>query len=63
MGPPGCLKKEKALTLAEEFNCATVSVGDLLDREITKKSELGKKIKDAKAKFAYGIFITLFLIY
>ena len=55
MGPPGCRKKEKALTLAEEFNYVTVSVGDLLEREISKKSELGKKIKEAKAKFAYGI--------
>ena len=54
MGPPGCRKKEKALTLAEEFAYVTVSVGDLLEKEISKKSELGKKIKESKAKFAYG---------
>ena len=54
-GPPGCRKKEKALTLAEEFNFVAMSVGDLLDREVSKKSESGKKIADAKAKFSYGI--------
>ena len=54
MGPPGCRKKEKALTLAEEFAYVTVSVGDLLEKEISKKSELGKNIKESKAKFAYG---------
>ena len=54
MGPPGCRKKEKALTLSEEFGYVTVSVGDLLDREINKKSELGKKIEESKSKFAYG---------
>jgi adenylate kinase len=54
MGPTGCRKKEKALTLAEEFNYITVSVGDLLEREISKKSELGKKIKEAQSTFTYG---------
>ena len=54
MGPPGCRKKEKALTLAEEFNYVTVSVGDLLEREISKKSELGKKIKESKSKCLCG---------
>lgn len=54
MGPTGSRKKEKALTLAEEFNYVTVSVGDLLGREISKKSELGKRIKEAQTNFAYG---------
>lgn len=53
MGPPGCRKKEKALTLAEEYGYPTVSVGDLLDREISKKSDLGKKIAAAKSKFTF----------
>lgn len=56
MGPPGCRKKEKALTLAEEFGYVTVSVGDLLDREVSKKSDHGKKIAEAKAKFISGIY-------
>ena len=54
MGPPGCRKKEKALTFAGELNYVTVSVGDLLDREVSKKSEHGKHIAEAKARFAYG---------
>lgn len=54
MGPPGCRKKEKALTLGEEFGYVTVSVGDLLDREVSKKSEVGKKIADARERFDYG---------
>jgi adenylate kinase len=54
MGPPGCRKKEKALTLAEEFQCNTVSVGDLLQKEVNKKSELGKKIEESKSRYAYG---------
>ena len=54
VGPPGSRKKEKALTLAEEFNYGTISVCDLLEREISKKSELGKKIKETKEKFSYG---------
>lgn len=60
MGPPGFRKKEKALTLNEEFKYTTISVGDLLGREINKKSEYGKKIRDAKSKFVYGnIYVTV----
>jgi adenylate kinase len=54
MGPPGCQKKEKALTLGGEFNFVTVSVGDLLDKEISKKSEYGRRIAEAKSKFGFG---------
>ena len=57
MGPPGCMKKEKGLTLAGEFNFEGVSVGDLLDNEVGKKTEQGKKIAEAKAKGAFGKFI------
>jgi adenylate kinase len=56
VGPSGSRKKEKALTLAEAFNYATISVCDLLEREVSKKSELGKKIKETKARFSYGSF-------
>lgn len=54
MGPPGFRRKEKALTLNEEFKYATISVGDLLEKEVNKKTEYGKKIRDAKSKFVYG---------
>ena len=59
MGPPASRKKEKALTLAEEFGYVAVSVGDLLEREISKKSELGKRIEESKSKFSYGTVIQL----
>jgi adenylate kinase len=42
MGPPGSRRKEHALSLAEYFNYESVSLGDLLKKEISKKSELGK---------------------
>lgn len=49
MGPPGSRKKEKALTLAGYFNYEALSVSDLLENEVGKKSEQGKKIAEAKA--------------
>lgn len=54
MGPPGCRKKEKGLTLAGDVNYEGVSVGDLLDNEVGKKTEQGKKIAEAKSKNAFG---------
>lgn len=54
MGPPGSRKKEKALTLAGEFNYEAFSVSDLLENEVGKKTEKGRKIEEAKAKNVYG---------
>lgn len=53
IGPPGCRKKEKALTLGEYFNYASLPMGDLLEKEIAKKSDYGKKIAEAKEKYSY----------
>jgi len=53
MGPPGSKRKEHALALAEHFNCESVSVGDLLNKEISKKSELGKCIKESRQAYQY----------
>ncbi len=53
-GPPGSKRKEIALSLAEylsedrSFVC--LSVGDLLSKEINKKSELGKQIVESRSK-------------
>lgn len=48
VGPPGSKRKEIALSLAEhlseERSIVCISVGDLLNKEITKKSEFGKQI-------------------
>lgn len=43
-GPPGSNRKEVALALAEHFNWSCISVGDLLKKEVSKKSDLGKTI-------------------
>ena len=46
IGPPGCKRKEISLTLAEslqeEKKFEGISVGELLKREVIKKSEYGK---------------------
>lgn len=59
MGPPGSKRKEIALSLAEylseerenQFVC--ISVGDLLRKEISKKSEFGKQIVESRRTYSY----------
>ncbi len=57
MGPPGSKRKEIALSLAEylsedgNYNC--ISVGDLLNKEIQKKSEYGKQIVENRKTYSF----------
>jgi len=59
VGPPGSKRKEIALSLAEylseerenQFVC--ISVGDLLRKEISKKSEFGKQIVESRRTYSY----------
>lgn len=59
MGPPGSKRKEIALTLGEylseegenQFVC--ISVGDLLKKEIQKKSEFGKQIVESRNTYSF----------
>jgi adenylate kinase len=57
VGPPGCKRKEIALSLEEylleENSFICVSVGDLLIKEIYKKSELGKQIAESRKTYSY----------
>ncbi|CAI2369171.1 unnamed protein product [Moneuplotes crassus] len=56
MGPPGSKRKEHILTLAdnfEDFKYEAICVGDLLNKEITKKSDMGKKIVAARKTYSY----------
>lgn len=56
MGPPGSKRKEHILTLAEnieDFKYEAICVGDLLNKEITKKSEFGKKIVASRKTYSY----------
>ncbi len=41
VGPPGSNVRELSLSLCDYFHYTCVSVGDLLKKEISKKSELG----------------------
>lgn len=38
VGPPGSKLRELSLTLAEHLNFHFVSIGDLLEKELSKKS-------------------------
>ena len=44
-GPPGAGKGTQANYISDEFNLSKISTGDLLRKEIKKKSSLGIKIK------------------
>jgi adenylate kinase family enzyme len=54
VGPPGSNRKENALALGEYFNWQSISVGDLLKKEVGKKSEYGKAIVEAQKDYRYG---------
>ena len=54
MGPPGCNRRENALALAEYFQWNCISIKDLLQKEMTKKSEFGKSIADSLKHYRYG---------
>ena len=54
MGPPGAFRQENSLYLAEQFGWKCITTGDLLRKEILKKSELGKKIQDSFKSYQYG---------
>ena len=56
MGPPGSKRKEHILTLAEnfeDFKYEAICVGDLLNKEISKKSDLGKRIFESRKTYSY----------
>ena len=60
MGPPGSKRKEHALALAEYYGYTCISVGDLLNKEISKKSEYGKSVVDSRKEYSYSkeVFVT-----
>ena len=59
VGPPGSKRKEIALSLGEylseegENPFVCISVGDLLRKEIQKKSEFGKQIVESRKTYSY----------
>ena len=44
-GPPGAGKGTQGDNLVKDYNLSKISTGDLLRKEISKKSSLGEKIK------------------
>lgn len=42
LGPPGSGARETALALTEHFSWGSILIGDLLKKEVHKKSEYGK---------------------
>lgn len=44
VGPPGFKVREFALQVADHYKFTTISVGDLLRKEVSKKQELGEEI-------------------
>lgn len=56
--PPGSRGKEIALSLAEYLseqagNITCISVGDLIDKEISKRSSYGKEIEQSRQTYSY----------
>jgi adenylate kinase family enzyme len=54
MGPIGCQRHEVAKSVAESFQWKYISVGDLLRKEESAKSEDGKRIHDCFQSFRLG---------
>ena len=44
MGPPGSFRQENAAFVADSFGWKCITTGDLLKKEVAKKTETGKKI-------------------
>ena len=49
-GPPGSGKGTQACKIIEKYNLVHVSTGDLLRREVSAQTELGKKAKEIMDK-------------
>jgi len=49
-GPPGSGKGTQSVKLAEKFNLAHLSTGDMLREEISGKTELGKRVSSIMEK-------------
>ncbi len=53
IGPAGSNRKENALALAEYFGWTCISVGDLLKKEVSKKTEHAAAIQEAFRLYRY----------
>ena len=53
VGPAGSNRKENALALGEYFGWACISMGDLLKKEVSKKTEFASAILEAFHLYRY----------
>lgn len=53
MGPPGCFRQENALFLSEHFGWTCITTGDLLRKEVQKKTQIGKRIQECFKEYHY----------
>lgn len=44
MGPPGSFRQENASFIADQFGWKCITTGELLRKEVAKKTETGKKV-------------------
>ena len=54
MGAPGTFKTECSKAIAEENGWQSIQTGSLLKEEVSKKTELGKKISEAQKAYHFG---------
>ena len=54
MGPPGSFRQENAAFIADQFGWKCITTGELLRKEVSKKTETGKKVQEAFSAFQYG---------
>ena len=53
VGPSGSNRKENALALGEYFGWACISMGDLLKKEVSKKTEYAQAIQESFKMYRY----------
>ena len=63
MGPPGSFRQENATFIADQFGWKCITTGDLLRKEVAKKTETGKKVQEAFQAFQYGKSTNLSVIF
>ena len=49
VGHPGCDKKKIVQELANEYNCSTISMSKVFEKQVAKKTAIGEKIEVARA--------------
>ena len=62
VGPPGSIAKMLARRLSKEMDFTTISVGDIVRKEMTKSTDMGKLINSCVKNYRYIPDSTLSLI-